>query len=208
MKNNKNKVQIFGVIMGIQPGTFFKDGEKFVRFYIGVKRTSGNVDLLPVIVEEEYMGGLKVGHRVYIEGKYISFNKHENGKSRLILEIQPEVFGKTDEENDENKIVLEGYLCKPPVYRKTPMGKEICDLIIACNDNEKTDYIPCICWFKNARMASGFKVGDYVKFLGRIQSRIYQKELPGGEVEFRTAYEISIGRIMGNEESGSKKDHA
>lgn len=207
MKNNKNEVQIFGVIMDIQPDGFFKDGEKFRRFYIGVKRTSGNVDLLPVIVEEEYMGGLKVGQRVYIEGKYISFNKYENGKSRLILEIQSEVFGKTDEENDENEIVLEGYLCKPPVYRRTPGGKEICDLMIACNeyDLRRTDYIPCLAWLEEAREAADFKVGDFVKIIGRIQSRVYQKKLSGDEVELRTAYEVSIWRII-EHESGSKKD--
>lgn len=207
MKNNKNEVQISGVIMDIQPGTFFKDGEKFVRFYIGAKRTSGNVDLLPVIVEEKYMCGLKVGRRVYIEGKYISFNKHENGKSRLILEIKAEYVISSFGENDLNKIVLEGYLCKPPVYRRTPSGKEICDLMIACNeyDLRRTDYIPCLAWLNEAREAANFKVGDFVKIIGRIQSRIYHKKLSGDEVDLRTAYEVSIGRII-EHESGSKKD--
>lgn len=85
MKNNKNKVQLYGTIMDIQPDEFFKDGEKFVRFYIGVKRTSGNVDLLPVIVEEKQTEGLKIGKHVYVEGRYISSNKHESGKSHLIF---------------------------------------------------------------------------------------------------------------------------
>ena len=143
MKNNKNEVQIFGVIMDIQPGTFFKDGEKFGRFYIGAKRTSGNVDLLPVIVKEKQ---------------------------------------------------TEGYLCKPPVYRRTPRGKEICDLMIACNeyDLRRTDYIPCVAWWTEAREAANFKVGDYVSIIGRIQSRIYQKKLSGDEIELRTAYEVSV----------------
>ena len=206
--NNKNKVQIYGAIMDIQPGTFFKCGEKFVRFYIGVKRTSGNVDLLPVIVEEKQTEGLKIGKYVYVEGRYSSFNKHENGKSHLILEIKEGIISYGNEqERDENKIILEGYLCKPPVYRRTPSGKEICDLMIACNeyDLRRTDYIPCIAWWKEAREAADFKVGDFVKIIGRIQSRIYHKKLSGDEVELRTAYEVSIGRII-EHESGSKKN--
>ena len=208
MKNNENKVMLYGVIMDIQPDGFFKDGEKFRRFYIGTKRISGNVDLLPVVAEEKYMCGLKAGQRVCVEGRYVSFNKHENGKSRLILEIQPEVFGKTDEENDMDKIVLEGYLCKPPVYRKTETEREICELLIACDDYDlhRSDYIPCIAWWKEAREAANFKVGDFVKIVGRIQSRVYQKKLSGDEVELRTAYEVSIGRII-EHESGSKEDH-
>lgn len=207
MKNNKNEVQMHGVIMDIQPGTFFKDGEKFVRFYIGAKRTSGNVDLLPVIVEEKQTEGLKIGKYVYVEGRYSSSNKHENGKNHLILEIKAEQIGLEDYENDENKLILEGYLCKPPVYRKTPSGKEICDLMIACNeyDLRRTDYIPCLTWLNEAREAANFKVGDFVKIIGRIQSRVYQKKLSGDEVELRTAYEVSIGRII-EHESGSKKD--
>lgn len=207
MKNNKNEVQIYGVIMDIQPGTFFKDGEKFVRFYIGAKRTSGNVDLLPVIVEEKQTESLKIGKYVYVEGRYSSFNKHENGKNHLILEIKAEQIGLEDYENDENKLILEGYLCKPPIYRRTPRGKEVCDLMIACNeyDLQRTDYIPCLAWLNEAREASNFKVGDFVKIIGRIQSRVYHKKLSGDEVELRTAYEVSIGRII-EHESGSKKD--
>lgn len=113
MKNNKNEVQIFGTIMDIQPGTFFKDGEKFVRFYIGAKRTSGNVDLLPVIVEEKQTEGLKIGKHVYVKGRYSSSNKHESGKSHLILEIKAETIWCGDGDGSaegENKIILEGYL--------------------------------------------------------------------------------------------------
>lgn len=208
MKNNKNEVQIYGVIMDIQPDVFFKDGKKFKRIYIGVKRTSGAVDLLPVIVREGLADAFPIGGRVYIEGRYISSNKHENGKSHLILEIKERIISYGNERaNDENKIILEGYLCKPPIYRKTPIGKEICDLMIACNeyDLRRTDYIPCIAWWKEAREAANFKVGDYVKIIGRIQSRIYQKKLSGDEVELRTAYEVSIGRII-EHESGSEKD--
>lgn len=209
MKNNKNEVRIHGLILDIQPGTFFKDGEKFVRFYIGIKRTSGKVDLLPVIVEEKQTEVLKIGKYVYVEGRYSSFNKHENGKNHLILEIKAEQIGLEDYENDENKLILEGYLCKPPVYRKTPKGKEVCDLMIACNeyDLRRTDYIPCVAWWKEAREAANFKVGDYVSIIGRIQSRIYQKKLSGDEVELRTAYEVSIGRII-EHESGSEKNFA
>lgn len=208
MKNNKNEVQLYGAIMDIQPGTFFKNGEKFVRFYIGAKCTSGNVDLLPVAIPERMAENWKIGEHIYIEGKYTSYNKKENGKSHLILEVKAETLLDGDGSvEDENKIILEGYLCKSPIYRKTPIGKEICDLMIACNeyDLQRTDYIPCIAWWNEAREAADFKVGDFVKIIGRIQSRIYHKKLSGDEVELRTAYEVSIGRII-EHESGSKKN--
>lgn len=208
MKNNKNEVQLYGTLMDIQPDVFFKDDKKFKRIYIEVKRTSGAVDLLPVIVRERLSDAFPIGGHVYIEGRYISSNKHENGKIHLILEIKEGIISYGNEqERDENKIILEGYLCKPPVYRRTPSGKEICDLMIACNeyDLRRTDYIPCIAWWNEAREAADFKVGDFVKIIGRIQSRIYHKKLSGDEVELRTAYEVSIGRII-EHESGSKKD--
>lgn len=208
MKNNKNEVQLYGTLMDIQPDVFFKDDKKFKRIYIEVKRTSGAVDLLPVIVREGLSDAFPIGEHVYIEGRYISSNKHENGKSHLILEIKEGIISYGNEqERDENKIILEGYLCKPPVYRRTPSGKEICDLMIACNeyDLRRTDYIPCIAWWNEAREAADFKVGDFVKIIGRIQSRIYHKNLSGDEVELRTAYEVSIGRRI-EHESGSKKN--
>lgn len=208
MKNNKNEVQLYGTLMDIQPDVFFKDDKKFKRIYIEVKRTSGAVDLLPVIVREGLSDAFPIGGHVYIEGRYISSNKHENGKNHLILEIKEGIISYGNEqERDENKIILEGYLCKPPIYRRTPRGKEICDLMIACNeyDLRRTDYIPCIAWQNEAREAANFKVGDYVSIIGRIQSRIYHKKLSGDEVELRTAYEVSIGRII-EHESGSKKN--
>lgn len=208
MKNNKNEVQLYGTLMDIQPDVFFKDGDKFKRFYVGTKRTSGNVDLLPVAIPERMAENWKIGEHIYIEGKYTSYNKKENGKSHLILEVKAEtLLGGDGSAEGENKIILEGYLCKPPVYRRTPSGKEICDLMIACNeyDLRRTDYIPCLAWSKGAREAANFKVGDYISIIGRIQSRIYQKKLSGDEVELRTAYEVSIGRIM-EYEGRSKKD--
>ena len=209
MKNNKNKIQISGVIMDIQPDRFFKNGEKFRRFYVGTKRISGNVDLLPAIVPEKLAYVWKIGEHAYIEGRYVSFNKHENGKSHLILEIKAETIVDGDGSADDvNKFVLEGYLCKPPIYRITSRGREICELMIACNeyDLHRTNYIPCIAWWKTAREAANFKVGDKIKVIGRIQSRVYQKILSGDEVELRTAYEVSIVRII-EHESGSKEDH-
>ena len=208
MKNNKNEVQLYGTLMDIQSDVFFKDDKKFKRIYIEVKRTSGAVDLLPVIVREGLSDTFPIGGHVYIEGRYISSNKHENGKSHLILEIKEGIISYGNEqERDENKIILEGYLCKPPIYCKTPIGKEICDLMITFNeyDLRRTDYIPCIAWLNEAREAADFKVGDFVKIIGKIQSRIYHKNLSGDGVELRTAYEVSIGRII-EHESGSKKD--
>lgn len=181
MKNNKNEVQLYGTLMDIQPEEFFKDGDKFKRFYVGTKRTSGNVDLLPVAIPERMAENWKIGEHIYIEGKYTSYNKKENGKSHLILEVKAEtLLGGDGSVGDENKFILEGYLCKTPVYRRTPIGKEICDLMIACNeyDLRRTDYIPCIAWWNEAREAADFKVRDFVKIIGRIQSRIYHKNYP------------------------------
>lgn len=195
---NKNDVKLVGEIVDVEISDI-------AGFTIELERKSRNKDLILVVAPEKYLEHLKIGNRVFVVGKFGSQNVYCSGKSHLQLNVYAKYIRQENFLDDKNTILMDGYLCKPPVYRKTPMGKEICDLLIACNDNEETDYIPCICWFENARMASGFKVGDYVKFLGRIQSRIYQKELPGGELEFRTAYEVSIGRII-KHESGSKKD--
>ena len=208
MKNNKNEVQIYGVIIDIQPNVFFKNGDKFKRFYVGTKRISRNVDLLPIAIPERMAENWKIGEHIYIEGKYTSYNKKGNGKSHLILEVKAEtLLGGDGSADDENKLIPEGYLCKPPVYRRTPRGKEVCDLMIACNeyDLRRTDYIPCLAWLNEAREAANFKVGDYISIIGRIQSRIYHKKLSGDEVELRTAYEVSIERII-EHEGGSEKN--
>lgn len=197
---NKNDVKLVGEIVDVEISDI-------AGFTIEAERKSGNKDLILVVAPEKYLEHLKIGNRVFVVGKFGSRNVHYSGKSHLQLNVYAKYIRQENFLDDKNTILMDGYLCKPPVYRKTPIGKEICDLMIACNeyDLRRTDYIPCIAWWKEAREAADFKVGDFVKIIGRIQSRIYHKKLSGDEVELRTAYEVSIGRII-KHESGSKKD--
>ena len=132
-------------------------------------------------------------------GQFRSYNRHEEKKNRLVLSVFARELSFVEEEDDSvksNQIYLDGYICKPPVYRKTPLGREIADLLIAVNRSYgKSDYIPSICWGRNARYASGFEVGSHVQIWGRIQSREYVKKLNEFETEKRIAYEVSVSKI-------------
>ena len=145
-------------------------------------------------------------HEVFGEGLYImvhgqfrSYNRHEEQKNRLVLSVFVREISFMEEEPDgtkTNSIWLDGYICKEPIYRKTPLGREIADLLLAVNrPYGKSDYIPCICWGRNARYASGFEVGEHVQLLGRIQSREYVKRISDTETEKRIAYEVSVSKL-------------
>ena len=140
-----------------------------------------------------------MGKYVYISGQFRSFNRHEEKKNRLVLSVfarELEVLPDAGEENASNQIFLDGYICKESIYRKTPLGREIADLLVAVNRSYgKSDYIPCICWGRNARFAAGFEVGTHVQIWGRIQSRDYVKKINETDVEQRTAYEVSVSKI-------------
>ncbi len=139
-------------------------------------------------------------------GQFRSYNRHEENHNRLVLSVFVRDVRVDELENEVEKpnyIFLDGYLCKPPVYRKTPLGREIADLLVAVNRSYgKSDYIPCICWGRNARYADGFEVGEHVQLWGRIQSREYQKQVGDEEYETRIAYEISVSKLERVEESG------
>ena len=134
-----------------------------------------------------------------VTGQFRSYNRHEEQKNRLVLSVFAREAEFIDEEPDgakTNTILLDGYICKLPVYRKTPLGREIADLLLAVNrPYGKSDYIPCICWGRNARFASTFQVGEHVQLIGRIQSREYMKKLSETETEKRTAYEVSVSKL-------------
>ena len=136
---------------------------------------------------------------VYVTGQFRSYNRHEELKNRLVLSVfvrEIEFIEEETEEMKSNQILLDGYICKDPIYRKTPLGREIADLLVAVNRSYgKSDYIPCICWGRNARFAARFEVGVHVQIWGRIQSREYVKRLNEDEVEKRTAYEVSVSKI-------------
>ena len=142
---------------------------------------------------------------IMVSGQFRSYNRHEELKNRLVLSVFAREIEFIDEEPDgakTNHILLEGYMCKRPVYRKTPLGREIADLLLAVNrPYGKSDYIPCICWGRNARYASSFDVGEHVRVLGRIQSREYVKKLSETETETRVAYEVSVSKLECIEES-------
>ena len=191
----KNQVYLKGEI--VCEATFAREvcGEKFYELFIKVMRLSGNVDVLPITISERLIqdGTLEVGKTICINGQFRSYNMFENGKSRLMLTVfVRELLDELPEKNT-NIIHFNGYICKPPVYRITPFNREVTDLLIAVNRAyNKTDYIPCIAWGRNARFANTFSVGDKIEISGRIQSREYQKKISETEIKTMTAYEVSI----------------
>ena len=174
-------------------------GEGFYTFRISSERLSDKADILPVTISERLIDKelLQVGVKVDIVGQLRSYNNYGSKKNRLVLTIfAREIRLMEDtEEKSENQIFLNGFICKAPVYRKTPFGREISDILVAVNRAyNKSDYIPCIAWGRNARFISNLEVGANIKVWGRVQSRVYQKRM-GEEVEERVAYEVSVSKI-------------
>lgn len=176
-------------------------GEGFYTMDLLVKRLSDSEDRIPVMVSERLVDVEQdyVGEYIEIQGQFRSYNRHEEKRNRLVLSVFARELEFLEEEEDavpENRIFLDGYICKPPVYRKTPLGREIADLLLAVNrPYGKSDYIPCISWGRNARYASAFAVGGHVLIWGRIQSRDYMKRTDNNESEKRTAYEVSVSKL-------------
>ena len=166
-----------------------------------VKRLSNSDDRIPLMISERLIDVHQdyTGEYIMATGQFRSYNQHEEKKNRLVLSVFVREVSFVEEELDgakTNTILLDGYICKRPIYRKTPLGREIADLLLAVNrPYGKSDYIPCICWGRNARFASGFEVGEHVQVLGRIQSREYVKKLTETETEKRTAYEVSVSKL-------------
>ena len=166
-----------------------------------VKRLSDSEDRIPVMVSERLVDVTQdyVGQYVEIHGQFRSYNRHEEKHNRLVLSAFARELKFLEEEDSlapVNQIFLDGYICKPPVYRKTPLGREIADLLLAVNrPYGKSDYIPCICWGRNARYASAFEVGGHVLIWGRIQSREYMKRIGENETQKRIAYEVSVSKL-------------
>jgi single-stranded DNA-binding protein len=196
-----NQVSIVGEIVSDFRYSHEVYGEGFYMVEISVSRLSNFVDYIPVMVSERLVDvtGDYTGKYVYIGGQFRSFNRHEEKKNRLVLSVfarEFELMEGAGEEDASNQIFLDGYICKDSVYRKTPLGREIADLLVAVNRSYgKSDYIPCICWGRNARFASGFEVGTHVQIWGRIQSREYVKKINEAQVEQRVAYEVSVSKI-------------
>ena len=176
-------------------------GEGFYMVEVLVQRLSSSYDRIPLMISERLIDVTKdyTGEYISVSGQFRSYNRHEEQKNRLILSVFVREVSFVDEEPDgsrTNSILLDGYICKEPVYRKTPLGREIADLLLAVNrPYGKSDYIPCICWGRNARFAAGFEVGEHIQILGRIQSRDYVKKISETETQKRTAYEVSVSKL-------------
>lgn len=175
-------------------------GERFFEFHLGVERTSGYVDLVPVVVSEKLIRSADyAGKPVCVTGQFRSYNRRDGEKRRLELRVFAKTVEILDEEADldgTNQISLNGYICNMPIFRETPFGREITDLLIAVNrPHGKSDYIPCIAWGRDARFAGILETGTELKIHGRIQSREYIKKLSEEESETRTAYEVSISQM-------------
>ncbi len=175
-------------------------GEGFYMVDVLVSRLSDTYDTIPLMVSDRIIDVDEdcIGRKVEAKGQFRSYNKHEETKNRLILSLFVREIEFIDDEyiSKPNHIYLDGYICKPPVYRMTPLGREIADVLLAVNRAYgKSDYIPCICWGRNARFAGKLAVGEHVAIWGRIQSREYQKKIGNDRVVSKTAYEVSVSKM-------------
>jgi len=196
-----NQVTIMGEIVSDFSYSHEIFGEGFYMVDVKVQRLSDSSDILPLMISERLIDVTAdyKGCFVEVNGQFRSYNRHEERKNKLVLSVfAREIFfvDEVEESSKTNQIYLDGYLCKEPIYRKTPLGREIADLLIAVNrPYGKSDYIPCICWGRNARYASNFKVGERCGIWGRIQSRDYVKKIDEEHAERKVAYEVSVSKL-------------
>lgn len=198
LTEKNNKVYISGEIVSEAEFSHEVYGEGFYEMKVLVKRLSGQADILPVTVSERLISDnrLEIGKTINAMGQFRSYNKLVNGKSKLMLTVFIRELYDTMPVTNTNGIVLSGYVCKPPVYRTTPFNREIADILLAVNRSyNKSDYIPCIAWGRNARFAKNLAVGDRILVCGRIQSREYQKRTGDDDIKIMTAYEVSISKL-------------
>lgn len=203
-----NQVTVMGEIISRFSYSHEIFGEGFYMVDVKVQRLSESFDVIPVMVSERLMDVTEnySGMLICVNGQFRSYNRHEERKNRLVLSVfarEVEFVSEVEESSKTNQIYLDGYICKEPIYRKTPLGREIADLLLAVNrPYGKSDYIPCICWGRNARYANHFKVGERCAIWGRIQSREYMKKLDEEHVEKRVAFEVSVSKLelMGEDE--------
>lgn len=210
---NNNHVTITGSVNREAEFSHEAHGTKFYIFFVAISRMSKNTDEIPVMVADHIFDVEKIciGQKIKIHGQFRSYNRYEEERSKLLLSVfaqEVEVLDIDQRGMETNQIALEGHICKPPVYRKTPLGREISDVFMAVNRSYgKSDYIPCICWGRDARLAADYHVGSHVKVTGRIQSREYIKKLSDTEEETRIAYEISVNKIDLISDTEDRADH-
>lgn len=211
-----NMVEVIGKVKTPMEFSHEMYGEGFYNFDLEVPRLSNSVDVLPVTISERLIVNMDLskGSYVQIYGQLRSYNRYVSNTSRLVLTVfARDIKALEDEEElnellkSPNEIYLDGYICKSPIYRTTPFGREISDLLIAVNRAyNKSDYIPCIAWGRNARFCEKLLVGDHIRLWGRIQSREYQKKYSNEEVETKVAYEVSISKLEYFENGNNRLD--
>ena len=216
-----NYLTLVGKVTGEKKFSHEIYGESFYVFNLEIPRLSGNSDIIPITISERLIkeDTLQAGKKLLVKGQFRSYNSYENEKNRLILTVFAkdvvELEENSEEEENEmvkkdiitNEVVLVGFICKKPIYRQTPFGREISDLLLAVNRAyNKSDYIPCIAWGRNARFCQNLEVGTQVKVVGRVQSRMYDKKHEDGTVENRVAYEVSVGSLEVIEEKDTPKE--
>ena len=215
-----NYLTLVGKVTGEKKFSHEIYGERFYIFNLEIPRLSGVADIIPITISERLINEdtLTEGQKLLVKGQFRSYNSYESEKNRLILTV----FAKdiriiseeeqSEEENEmtkkdvvTNEVVLIGYICKKPIYRQTPFGREIADILLAVNRAyNKSDYIPCIAWGRNARFCQNLEVGSQIKLVGRVQSRTYEKKHEDGSVETRVAYEVSVGSLEVIEENDNE----
>ena len=196
-----NQVSMMGEIVSEFRYSHEVFGEGFDMVDSAVNRLSNYADYIPLMISERLIDTEQdyIGQLIHVTGQFRSYNRHEEKKNRLVLSVfvrELEFLDEIDEDEKTNQIFLDGYICKEPIYRNTPLGREIADVLLAVNrPYGKSDYIPCICWGRNARFAAGFEVGSHIQMYGRIQSREYVKKISETETERRVAYEVSVSKV-------------
>ena len=194
-----NEARVTGEVCGYLTYSHDVHGERFYRFMLRSERLSSNSDIIPVTVSEKMLTeiSIDIGKKLVISGQFRSYNNYTGEGSKLILTLfAKELLEAEEEEEAANEIYLNGYICKPVVYRVTPFGREIADVLLAVNRAyNKSDYIPCIAWGRNARFVKHLDVGQNIKIWGRMQSRDYQKKISETEAITKTAYEVSVNQL-------------
>ncbi len=194
--NTNNSVFLQGTVASEPVYDHDSYDEKFYNFNLSVSRLSEEKDLIPITISEHLLPRIKLGDKLALRGQFRSHNKLEDNRSKLILSVFCKEICELDSKENSNVINLDGYICKPPIFRNTPLAREICDLLLAVNRNyNKSDYIPCIAWGRNAQFVSKLPTGSRLKLTGRIQSREYKKQIEGQEPISKLAYEVSISNV-------------
>ena len=215
-----NYLTLVGKVTGEKKFSHEIYGERFYIFNLEIPRLSGVADIIPITISERLINEdtLNEGQKLLVKGQFRSYNSYESEKNRLILTVfakDIKVISEEEQSEEENEmtkkdvvtneVVLIGYICKKPIYRQTPFGREIADILLAVNRAyNKSDYIPCIAWGRNARFCQNLEVGSQIKLIGRVQSRTYEKKHEDGSVETRVAYEVSVGSLEVIEENDNE----